>query len=92
MVSDIILALWNTVSAIVQYTILYQCTVYNTVPTCGYAVGKNLIHYGLLNFAYYPVIAYHTTFMMIAIDKVIAIAFPFKHKQIMTCYVVVGMI
>ena len=78
MVADIILALWNTIPA--------------TIAIIGFAVGKNVIHCGLLNFAYHPVIAYHTTFVMIGIDKVIAIVFPLKHKQIMTLYVVTGMI
>jgi len=78
MVADIILALWNTIPA--------------GTAIIGYVFGKNVTHCGLLNFAYYLVIAYHTTFVMIVIDKVIAIAFPLKYNQIIARYVVTGMI
>jgi len=51
-------------------------------------VGKdNIINCKLLTFTYHPVIVYHTTFVMMAIDKVIAIGYPFKYKHIKTCSV-----
>ncbi|XP_065892318.1 melatonin receptor type 1C-like [Dysidea avara] len=78
MIADIMLALWNTIPA--------------GIAIVGFAAGTNVIHCGLLNFVYHPVIAYHTTFIMISVDKVIAIGFPLRYKHIMTCRVVVGMI
>ena len=78
MIADIVLALWDTIPA--------------SISIIGYAAGTNIIHCGLLNFAYHPVIVYHITFIMISIDKVIAIGLPFKYKNIMTNRVVAGMI
>ena len=44
------------------------------------------------NSFFFPVIVGHFTYLMISVDKVIAIVFPYKHKNIMTPRVVVGMI
>jgi len=35
-------------------------------------------------FLMHPVIVIHLAFMMISVDKVIAIKFPFEHRQFMT--------
>jgi len=79
MVADIVLALWCLIPAVIMFITS--------------SVGKdNFINCNLLTFTYHPVIAYHTTFIMISIDKVIAIGFPFKYKHIMSRYVVMGMI
>ena len=69
MIADIMLALWDTIPT--------------SIAIIAYAAGKNVIHCGILNFVYHPVIVYHTTFVMISIDKVISIAYPLKHKNIM---------
>ena len=44
------------------------------------------------NVLLFPIIAIHFTYLMIAINKVITIAFPFKHKGIMTPHVVASMV
>ena len=78
MVADIVLSLWSVLPA--------------TISLIGAATGTDLNYCGLINFAFHPVIAYHITFLMISIDKVIAIASPYKHQHIMTHRVVAGMI
>ena len=78
MVADIVLSLWSVLPA--------------TISLIGAATGKDLNHCGLINIAFHPVITYHITFLMISIDKVIAIASPYKHQHIMTHRVVAGMI
>ncbi|XP_065895944.1 trace amine-associated receptor 8a-like [Dysidea avara] len=79
MIADVMLALWSLIPASIMYI--------------AFAAGtENFINCSLLNFTYHPVIAYHTTFIMISIDKVVAIGFPFKYKRIMNQHVVTGMI
>jgi len=79
MMADITLALWCLIPAVIMFI--------------AFVVGKeNLITCNLLTFTYHPVIVYHTTFIMMAIDKVIAICYPFKYKHIMNRRVVTAMI
>ena len=61
------------------------------IANIGYAIKANLTHRGVLNFAYHPVIAYHTTFVMLSIDKITAIAFP-EAQVDLTHYAVIGTI
>ena len=44
---------------------------------------ENLISYNVQLFLLHPSIVLHLTLLMISVDKVITIKFPFKHKQIM---------
>jgi len=78
MVADIILVLWNTIPA--------------SVAIIGYAAGANVMYCGLFNFAYHPVSVYHITFVMISIDKVVAISCPFNYKQIITSRVIKALV
>jgi len=57
MVADIMVALWNTIPT--------------SIAIIRHAVNTKIIYCGLLNFTYHPVIVHHTTFVMMAIDKVI---------------------
>jgi len=79
MIADIILALWNLIPAVIMFIT--------------FVAGKdNTINCKLLTITYHPVIVYHTTFVKMAIDKVIAIGYPFKYKNIMTCRVATTMV
>ena len=78
MIADVMLALWSFIPA--------------GIAISGAAIGADLTHCGLFNFAYHPVIAYHATFVMISIDKVIAITFPLRYKGLVTHRVVAGSI
>ena len=65
-----------------------------TLPCVVMMIGfvADFISCNVKQFLLFPIIAIHFTYLMIAIDKVIAIAFPFKHKGIMTPYVVSSMV
>ena len=43
-------------------------------------------------FLLFPIIAVHFTYLVIAVDKVIGITFPFKYKGMMTPYLVASMV
>jgi len=51
-----------------------------------------LLSCDVIQFLFFPVIMVHFTYLMISVDKVIGITFPYKHINIMTPCVVVGMI
>jgi len=65
----------------------------NFVMISGFALGQgDLISCNIYIFLLHPVIVYHLTFLMMSVDKVIAIKIPFKHDGIMTHCTVVSII
>ena len=58
-----------------------------------YAIGvDDLLSCSVKQFLLFPVMLIHFTSVMISVDKVIAIAFPFKHTKIMTRHTIGGVI
>ena len=59
--------------------------VMSAIMTIGYAIGAgDFISCNVYYFLFHPIVVLHFTILMISVDKVIAIRFPFKHKRIMT--------
>jgi len=63
-----------------------------TIANIDFALGLGLINCNVRKFLLFPITVNHFTYLMISVDKVIAIKFPFKHKKMMTPFVVFGMI
>jgi len=79
MITDIISAVLTTVQA--------------SIMMIGYATGVgDFINCRVFRFLVLPVFVIYTTYLMISVDQVIAIAFPFKHSKIMKRRVVIGSI
>ena len=57
-----------------------------------YVLGIDYISCNVLDFLLFPSLEIYFTFLMISVDKMIAIKFPFKHRKIVTSRVVAGTI
>jgi len=71
--------------------------VVSTVQTCammiGYATGVgDFIPCHVFKFLLFPVVVLNATFLIISVDKVIAILYPFRHKKMMTPHTIAGII
>ena len=55
-IADMILTLWSTIPAGIAIIM-------------GYVAGRDVIHFGLLNFTFHWVIEYHLTFAMMSTEK-----------------------
>jgi len=80
MVTDIITTLFNTIVTSIMMT--------------GYATGLgDFINCRVFTFFFLilPLMVY-ITYLMISVNQVIAIAFPYKHKKIIKCHVIIGSI
>ena len=65
----------------------------NSIMITGFALGQgDLVSCNVYIFLLHPVIVYHLTFLVMSVDKVIAIRSPFKHNRIMTHRTVLSII
>ena len=79
MITDIISAVLTTIQA--------------SIMMIGYATGVgDFVNCRLFIFLVMPVFVIYCTYLMISVDQVIAIAFPFKHRKTMKPRVIVGSI
>lgn len=66
--------------------------VLQTAVTIDYVIGVDLLSCNVRQFFFSPIVEVHFTYLMISVDKVIGIAFPYKHRKIMTPRVVASML
>ena len=79
MITDIISAILTTVQA--------------SIMMIGYATGiGDFINCRIFVFLLFPIFVIQYTYLLISVDKVIAIAIPFKHRKIMRRRVIIGSI
>ncbi|XP_065895049.1 olfactory receptor 11A1-like [Dysidea avara] len=58
--------------------------IFQTAVTIDYVIGVDLLSCKARQFFFSPIVEVHFTYLMISFDKVIGVAFPYKHKRIMT--------
>ena len=66
--------------------------VLQTAVTIDYVIGVDLLSCNVRQFFFSPIVEVHFTYLMISVDKVIGIAFPYKHRKILTPRVVASML
>ncbi|XP_065883946.1 galanin receptor 2b-like [Dysidea avara] len=66
--------------------------IVRTSVTVHWVIGLDLLSCNVVHFLLFPIVVIHFTYLMISVDKVISIAFPYKHRNIMTPHVVASMI
>ena len=68
-------------------------TVLTSTMMIGFVTGAgDFISCHVFRFLRFPVVVLNATFLIISVDKVIAIISPFKHKRMMTPHVIAGII
>ena len=78
---------------VIDIVLTVVVTLISAIMMIGFMLGQgDLIGCNLFYFLHCPVVIVHFTFLMISIDKVIAIKFLFKHDWIMTRHAVVSII
>ena len=58
--------------------------IVQTSVTVEWVTGLDLLSCNVVHFLLFPIVVIHFTYLMISVDKVISIAFPYKHRNIMT--------
>ena len=66
--------------------------IVRTTLTVYRVTGLDILNCNLAQFSLSPIVVLHFTYLMIAVDKMIAITMPYRHKKIMTPRVVSSLI